>query len=80
MSIRTPLTVVGDGDLRAFRAGLTGPAALAQLAAARGRLLVRLPVGVGQTGWMERIVEHAIRPPPAFDCVLVLPPPSALIL
>jgi hypothetical protein len=67
------VTIAGDEALAEFRQGLTGPAALATLEQAGGRLLVQLPPGIGKTRWMERVILH-VPPAGAFDLVVVLVP------
>jgi hypothetical protein len=65
--------IAGDEALAEFRQGLTGPYAFHLLNQAQGRLLVQLPVGVGKSHWMIRIVEHALAQGLA-DLVIVLVP------
>ncbi len=52
--------ITGEQALAAFREGLTGPYAFELLQQAGGRLLVRLPVGVGKSAWLVRILTHAL--------------------
>jgi late competence protein required for DNA uptake (superfamily II DNA/RNA helicase) len=65
--------IAGDEALAAFRQGLTGPHALSLLDASSTGLLVQLPVGVGKTGWLVKIIEHALNSA-AHDLVVVLVP------
>ena len=68
------VVVSGDKALVEFRQGLTGPYAFEQLDQAGGRLLIQLPVGVGKSQWLTRIIEHNTGPDPRYDLVIVLFP------
>jgi hypothetical protein len=65
--------VRGEEALAAFRRRLTGPEAFRLLAEAGGRLLVRLPVGAGKTGWLVRIVVHALAAGHAGPVIVLVP-------
>ena len=51
---------------------MTGEFALDVLTQARGRALVRVPVGAGKSTWMTRIVPYVLGPGWEFDAVLAL--------
>lgn len=69
--IANTTTIRGPEDLAAFRLGLTGECGLELLRQAAGRLLIQLPVGVGKSIWLRRIVEAALE---VFSLVIVLAP------
>src|SRR5262245_59275496 len=68
------LTISGDQALATFRQGLTGSSAFELLKQAEGRLLIQLPVGIGKSSWMVKIVEHALNVACEHDLVVVLVP------
>ena len=70
---RNPIVIAGEQALANFREGLTGPFALDLLAAATGGVLAQLPVGVGKTVWMTKIITHAVTTG-GHDLVVVLVP------
>jgi hypothetical protein len=75
MSQATQLIVItGDEALATFRQRLTGPYALQLLDQARGRLLALLPVGVGKTTWLARIIQHILTETERYDLIIVLIP------
>src|SRR5262245_5978600 len=69
-----PRVIAGDEALAAFRQGLTGPYAHQLLQDALGRLLIDLPVGVGKTQWMIRIIVHELTVACEYDLVVVFVP------
>jgi len=65
--------IAGEEALADFREGLTGPYALDLLAEAAGGLIVQLPVGVGKTAWLVKIIVAALTTK-SYDLVVVLVP------
>jgi hypothetical protein len=70
----TQTAIAGDEALATFRHGLTGPFTFQLLNQAEGRLLIQLPVGVGKTDWLLKILHHAPLTEPRNDLVVVLVP------
>jgi hypothetical protein len=70
--------ISGSEALADFRQGLTGPFAWNLLDSAGGRLLLQLPVGVGKTEWMIRIIQYALAQGEC-DLVIVLVPLWAIL-
>ena len=66
--------VAGDKDLAAFRQALSVACALQLVQEAGGRLLIQLPVGIGKTQWMARIIVEALTTTSGYDLVIVLVP------
>ncbi|QDU31338.1 Type III restriction enzyme, res subunit [Anatilimnocola aggregata] len=62
-----------------FRQGLTGRHALQQLTHADGRLLINLPVGVGKTELIIRIIQHISKDDTKFDAVLLMVPRNDIL-
>jgi hypothetical protein len=65
--------ISGAEALTEFRQGLTGLRAWTLLTDAGGRLLVQLPVGVGKTEWLIRIIVYVLQEGKC-DLVIVLVP------
>tara|TARA_R110002072_G_scaffold302603_1_gene486686 strand:+ start:147710 stop:149530 length:1821 start_codon:yes stop_codon:yes gene_type:complete len=78
MSHAAPTLVSGDEALANFRRGLTGRYAHELLLEADGRLLIQLPVGVGKTEWLVKIIQHVVETR-HFDLVIVLFPRRDII-
>jgi hypothetical protein len=74
MSIQPATLYSGDEALAKFRQSLTGPYAFDLLATSGGRLLIQLPVGIGKSEWMIRIIDHALNTACEHDLVVVLVP------
>lgn len=69
-----PVVVSGPEGLAEFRRALTGERLLEQLEEAAGRLLITLPVGVGKSEAMVKVIAHALTELREFDLVVVLLP------
>jgi hypothetical protein len=69
-----PHVVSGPEALAEFRQGLTGAAVLELLKQNGGRVLISLPVGVGKTELLMKVISHAMALDRRHDLVLVLVP------